>query len=63
MPARRIRVIDITMEKVRSQGQRAAAQANTNISASRRRLRIEDHDLKRIRAEMPTSDDDWEVTL
>ena len=62
VPARRIRVIDITMLDVRSAGQRATAQTNSaGITPSRRRQVIADPDLRRIRAEMPTSDDDWEV--
>ena len=61
VPARRVRVIDITMSEVRSQGQRAVSQANAALTASRRRLLIEATDLNRIRVEMPTVDDDWQV--
>ena len=41
---------------------RAAAHANSNVSASRRRFTIDDASLDTIHAEMPTSNDDWEVT-
>ena len=55
-----MRVIDIELEEVRASG-RAAAQANANVSASSKRFTIEAASLQRIRAEMPTANDDWEV--
>lgn len=53
VPARMVRVINITLEAVR-----ATARLQ---GLSRQKFRIEESSLHAIRAEMPTSNDDWEV--
>lgn len=58
VPARRIRVIDVELEEVRSSGRN---QANANVSTSFPRVTIEPNSLLCIRAEMPTENDDWKV--
>ena len=52
-PARRVRVIDVSLDEIRST-QRSGA-------AVRKRFKINDASLQTIRAEMPTSSDDWQV--
>ena len=52
-PARRVRVIDVSLDEIRST-QRSGA-------AARKRFKINDASLQTIRAEMPTSSDDWQV--
>ena len=61
VPARRVRVIDVELVPLRAAPGRAAAQVNPHGSASTQRMTIEPTSLLRIRAEMPTSDDSWEV--
>ena len=51
VPTRRVRVIDVSLEELR-RGPR---------TGSRQRVRVQDASLNAIRAEMPTSSDDWEV--
>ena len=52
VPARRVRVGDVALQELRS-GQRSGA--------ARQRFKIEDDSLRAIRAQMPTSSDDWQV--
>ena len=50
--ARSVRVIDVQLEELRVSGR---------VSQSRKRFKIEDDSMLAIHAEMPTSNDDWEV--
>ena len=52
VPARRVRVIDVELQDLRSSARAAATRA---------RFKIDDDSLQKIRAEMPTTSDDWEV--
>ena len=61
VPARRVRVIDVELEELRSGPVRTAAQAHIHASGPRLRYKIVDDSLYAIRAEMPTSSDNWEV--
>ena len=57
--ARRVRVIDVELVPLRTSGRVAV---NTNVTtSSTQRMAIEPASLLRIRAEMPTADDSWEV--
>lgn len=56
IPGRRVRVIDIELREVRSSGR--LVQASQTSGA---RYVIEESSLNKIRAEMPTSTDEWEV--
>ena len=58
VPARRVRVVDVQLTDVRSADR---VRQNQTGAAARRRFRIEDISLAAIRAEMPTSNDDWQV--
>lgn len=51
--ARRVRVRDVELVEAR--------QASRHAEHSNRRFVISPDSLQQIRAEMPTSDDDWEV--
>ena len=53
VPARRVRVIDVELEETRGSGRLGTAQNP--------RVTIEASSLLRIRAEMPTANEDWEV--
>jgi len=53
-------VIDVQLDEVRSSSRNTGLN-NTLVSASRQRFNIADESLLEIRAEMPTSSDEWEV--
>ena len=58
--AKVVRVINVQLDEVRSSS-RNTGMDNTLVSASRQRFKIADESLLEIRAEMPTSSDDWQV--
>jgi len=53
-------VIDVQLDEVRSSSRNTGLD-NTLVSVSRQRFKIADESLLEIRAEMPTSSDEWEV--
>jgi len=60
IPAPRVRVIDVELKQLLPQ--RRTAAANVHVSAtSRTRFHLDPDSLLKIRAEMPSTDDEWEV--